>query len=121
MREPAEISSPINSAGATQAGVLTTSVRAIPPTRRPCRLTDAAGAPLYVVGGFSSLRPAPGADRFVADLSHAPAEYHDELLAVAALVTDDLPATPETLDRVLVSPAARFGAHVPGAHVNLGY
>jgi uncharacterized protein len=33
---------------------------------------------------------------------------------VAALVTDDLPATPATLDWVFVSPAARFGAHVPG-------
>jgi putative NADH-flavin reductase len=77
-------------------------------------LADAAGAPLYVVGGFSSLRPAPGAERFVADLSHAPAEYHDELRAVAALVTDDLPATPPTLNWVFVSPAARFGAHAPG-------
>jgi putative NADH-flavin reductase len=82
--------------------------------RTVARLAEAAGAPLYVVGGFSSLRPAPGADRFVADLAHAPAEFHDEILAGAALVTDDLPATAATLDWVFVSPAARFGAAVPG-------
>jgi len=78
------------------------------------RLADAAGASLYVVGGFSSLRPAPGADRFVTDLSHVPAELHPEILAGAALVTEDLPATPATLDWVFVSPALGFGAHVPG-------
>jgi uncharacterized protein len=78
------------------------------------RLADAQRAPLFVVGGFSSLRPAPGAPRFVTDLSHAPAEYHDELTTVAALVVDDLPATPETLDWVFVSPAGGFGAHTPG-------
>ncbi|AGL17001.1 NAD(P)-dependent oxidoreductase [Actinoplanes sp. N902-109] len=78
------------------------------------RLADAEGAALYVVGGFSSLRPAAGAPRFVTDLSHAPAAFHDEIVAAAALVTDDLPATPETLDWVFVSPAGGFGAHQPG-------
>lgn len=78
------------------------------------RLADAAGAQLYVVGGFSSLRPAPGADRFVTDLSHVPAELHDEINAGAALIIEDLPATPASLDWVFVSPAMRFGAHIPG-------
>lgn len=78
------------------------------------RIADAAGVPLHVVGGYSSLRPAPGAPRFVTDLSHAPAEYHAELTTVSALVSDDLPATPESLDWVFVSPAGRFGAHAPG-------
>lgn len=78
------------------------------------RLADTAKVPLYVVGGFSSLRPAPGAPRFAADLSHAPAELHHELTTVSALVSDDLPATPATLDWVFISPAAQFGAHVPG-------
>ncbi|MFI5931472.1 NAD(P)-dependent oxidoreductase [Actinoplanes sp. NPDC051494] len=78
------------------------------------RLVEAAGAQLYVVGGFSSLRPAAGADRFVTDLSHAPAEYHHELTTAAALVSEDLPATPAGLDWVFVSPAAGFGAHTPG-------
>lgn len=80
-------------------------------------LADAAGIPLFVVGGFSSLRPAAGAPRFVADLSHAPAEFHHELGTVSALVSDDLPATPESLDWVFVSPPLEFGAHSPGPRV----
>jgi len=82
--------------------------------RTLARLADAEGAPLYVVGGFSSLRPAAGAPRFAEDLSHAPAEFRDEITAVAALVVDDLPATPKTLDWVFVSPAAKFGSFAPG-------
>jgi uncharacterized protein len=78
------------------------------------RLAGAAGIPLLVVGGYSSLRPAPGADRFVTDLSHIPAELHDEIRAGAALITEDLPATPATLDWVFVSPPLRFGARTPG-------
>jgi uncharacterized protein len=81
--------------------------------RTIARLADAAGIPLFVVGGYSSLRPAPGADRFVADLSHIPVELHHEILAGAALIIEDLPAAPETLDWVFVSPALRFGAHAP--------
>ena len=82
-------------------------------TRTIARLADAAGARLFVVGGFSSLRPSPGADRFVTDLSHVPTELHSEILAGAALITDDLPATPESLDWVFISPARGFGAHAP--------
>jgi putative NADH-flavin reductase len=82
--------------------------------RTVARLTDEAGARLYVVGGFSSLRPAPGADRFVSDLSGVPAEVQEEVLAGAALIEEDLPAAPSTLDWVFVSPAAGFGAHLPG-------
>jgi putative NADH-flavin reductase len=78
------------------------------------RLADAAGARLFVVGGYSSLRPAPGADRFVTDLSYIPAELHDEIRAGAALIIEDLPATPATLDWVFVSPALAFGAYMPG-------
>ena len=78
------------------------------------RLTDAAGARLLVVGGFSSLRPAPGAPRFAEDLEHVPAAFRDEILVGAALVIEDLPATPETLDWVFVSPAQLFGSYAPG-------
>jgi uncharacterized protein len=78
------------------------------------RLADAAGVSLFVVGGYSSLRPAPGAERFVTDLSHVPAELHDEIRAGAALIIEDLPATPATLDWIFVSPALSFGAHMPG-------
>ncbi|MEV7989612.1 NAD(P)H-binding protein [Micromonospora sp. NPDC085948] len=81
--------------------------------RAVARLADAAGVPLFVVGGYSSLRPAPGAERFVADLSHVPAELHDEIRAGAALIIEDLPAAPATLDWVFVSPALRFGAYMP--------
>ncbi|MEU8288208.1 NAD(P)H-binding protein [Micromonospora sp. NPDC048905] len=81
--------------------------------RTVARLADAAGVPLFVVGGYSSLRPAPGAERFVADLSHVPAELHDEIRAGAALIIEDLPAAPATLDWVFVSPALRFGAYMP--------
>jgi putative NADH-flavin reductase len=78
------------------------------------RLADAAGIPLFVVGGYSSLRPAPGADRFVTDMSHIPAELHNEILSGAAIVIEDLPATPPTLDWTFVSPPLGFGAHLPG-------
>jgi uncharacterized protein len=78
------------------------------------RLTDAANARLFVVGGFSSLRPAAGAPRFVEDLSQVPAELHDEILAGAALIIEDLPSTSETLDWVFVSPAQSFGSFAPG-------
>jgi uncharacterized protein len=82
--------------------------------RTIARLADTEGARLFVVGGFSSLRPAPAAPRFVEDLSQHPAEVHEEILVGAALIIDDLPTTPETLDWVFVSPAARFGAFAPG-------
>ena len=48
------------------------------------------------------------------DLSHVPAELHDEILVGAALIIEDLPATSETLDWVFVSPAQAFGAFAPG-------
>ena len=82
--------------------------------RTIARLADAEGARLFVVGGYSSLRPAPRAPRFVEDLSHVPAEVQAEVLAGAALVIEDLPSTPETLDWVFVSPALAFGSFAPG-------
>lgn len=82
--------------------------------RTVARLADAEGARLYVVGGFSSLRPAPGAPRYVEDLSQVPEALHGEILAGAALITEDLPAAPESLDWVFVSPAQVFGSFAPG-------
>ncbi|GHF79786.1 hypothetical protein FHX82_005813 [Amycolatopsis bartoniae] len=92
-------------------GPMTGVFRAV--NRTIAELADQAGARLFVVGGYSSLRPAPGADRFVTDLSDVPAAVHDEVLAGAALIIEDLPATPDSLDWVFVSPAFRFGAHAP--------
>ena len=82
--------------------------------RTVARLAAAAGARLYIVGGFSSLRPAPGADRYISDLSGIPAELHPEITMGAAVLIEDLPSAPEELDWVFVSPAAAFGAHQPG-------
>jgi putative NADH-flavin reductase len=93
-------------------GPLTSSFRDV--YRTIARLSDSKGVPLFVVGGFSSLRPGPGAPRYVEDLSHAPAEFHDEIVTVSALVMDDLPATAHTLDWVFISPAGRFGSFAPG-------
>lgn len=93
-------------------GALAESFREV--NRTIMRLADAAKARLFVVGGFSSLRPAAGAPRFMEDLSGVPAEIHDEILAGAALIIEDLPSTPETLDWVFVSPAQNFGSYAPG-------
>ncbi|GAA0269387.1 NAD(P)-dependent oxidoreductase [Cryptosporangium japonicum] len=93
-------------------GPLTDSFRDV--NRTVARLADAAGARLFVVGGFSSLRPEPGAPRFVEDLTHVPAEIHAEVLAGAALIIEDLPATPDSLSWVFVSPARMFGSFAPG-------
>jgi uncharacterized protein len=82
--------------------------------RTIARLADAAGARLFIVGGFSSLRPAPGAPRYVEDLSQVPAELHAEIQTGAAVLLEDLPNAPESLDWVFVSPALGFGAYAPG-------
>ncbi len=71
-------------------GALTESFRDV--YRTIARLADAANVPLFIVGGFSSLRPSPGAPRYVTDLSDIPAENHAEPTVGAALVIDDLPA-----------------------------
>lgn len=93
-------------------GPLTDTFREV--TRTIARLADAAGARLFVVGGFSSLRPATGAPRYVEDLSQVPEELHHEIQSGAALVIEDLPATAESLDWVFVSPPLGFGAYAPG-------
>lgn len=93
-------------------GALAASFRDV--YRKIARLADSEAVPLFVVGGFSSLRPAAGSPRFVEDLSHAPAEFHAELITVSALVSDDLPSAPVTLDWVFVSPAGKFGSFAPG-------
>lgn len=82
--------------------------------RTLARLAETEGSRLFVVGGFSSLRPAAGAPRFVEDLSAVPEELRHEIVTGAALIIEDLPATEETLDWVFVSPAAAFGSFAPG-------
>ncbi|GAA2729317.1 NAD(P)-dependent oxidoreductase [Cellulomonas aerilata] len=76
------------------------------------RLSAEAGARYLQVGGFSSLRPAPGAPRFVE--GEVPEQYRDEALegeATRVLLADDAPGA---LDWVFVSPAGTYGAWAAG-------
>jgi putative NADH-flavin reductase len=72
----------------------------------------AAGARYLQVGGFSSLRPEPGAPRFVE--GDVPAEFRDEARegeATRVLLAEE---APENLDWVFVSPAGSYGAWAAG-------
>lgn len=68
-------------------------------------------ARLIVVGGFGSLRPAPGAPRFVEGGAMPPAvaAASREMLDVLTSLT----AAPDDLDWVYLSPPQQFGAHRP--------
>ncbi len=73
----------------------------------------ASGARLIVIGGFGSLRPAPGAPRF-AEGDAMPPEFLPEareMASVLGMLERDAPAS---LDWVFISPAASFGAFAPG-------
>lgn len=71
----------------------------------------ASGARLVVVGGFSSLRPAPGAPRFIE--TGVSEQYRVEAEAGHAFL-EYLTTTDESLNYVFVSPAAKFGSFAPG-------
>jgi len=74
-------------------------------------LAAAAGARLIVVGGFSSLRPAPGAPRFAeGDL---PPEFAAEAREGNSVLSALSAGAPQNLDWLFVSPAAAFGAYTP--------
>lgn len=75
-------------------------------------LARTAGARLFVVGGFSSLRPAEG-EPAAADSGQLPPEFGTEPLQMHAVLTA-LKDEPEDLDWVFLSPAMEFGAHAPG-------
>lgn len=79
--------------------------------RRLAELAAASGARLVVIGGFSSLRPAPGAPRFAE--GDVPAEFADEARELNAVLEDLIQNAPEGLDWVFVSPAAAYGAYAP--------
>lgn len=110
--EPAVLDSALEGADAV---VMAVSSRAGGPQIAPelaSLLVDRAGsARLAVVGGFSSLRPAEGAPRFieagVAEQYRAEAEAGHGSLEV-------LKAAPEGVDWVFFSPAAKFGSWIPG-------
>lgn len=69
------------------------------------------GSRLIVVGGFSSLRPEPGAPRFIE--GDIPEEYRAEAQAGHA-VLELLQNADTALDWTFVSPAALFGSYAPG-------
>lgn len=71
-----------------------------------------AGATLVVIGGFGSLRPAPGAPRFAE--GEQPPEFAAESREMHAIQQWFATDAPANLDWVYVSPAANFGAHAPG-------
>lgn len=71
-----------------------------------------AGARYIQVGGFSSLRPAPGAPRFVE--GDIPEQFRDEALEGEATRVMLAEEAPEGLDWVFVSPAGAYGAWAAG-------
>lgn len=75
-------------------------------------LATDAGVRFGVVGGFSSLRPSEGAQRF-AESGELPPEYASEALQMNEVLTR-LGQTPDTLDWFFASPAMQFGAYAPG-------
>lgn len=91
-------------------GELETELRAV--DARLAELAGAAGVRFGVIGGFSGLRPAPGAPRFV-DGDGVPAEFAAEARTMVD-VLEDLEATPAELDWFFVSPAADYGSYAPG-------
>ena len=79
---------------------------------RLARLSAESGARYLQIGGFSSLRPAPGEARFVE--GELPPQFREEALegeATRAMLADDAPAN---LDWVFFSPAGGYGAWAPG-------
>lgn len=70
------------------------------------------GARFVGIGGFSSLRPAEGAPRFV-EGDDLPPEFAAEAREMNDILTD-LATGSVDVDWLFVSPAAEFGSHVPG-------
>ena len=76
------------------------------------RLSAEAGARYLQVGGFSSLRPAPGQPRVVE--GEIPEQYRGEALEGEATRVLLAEHAPEGLDWLFISPAAGYGAFAPG-------
>ena len=103
---------------AADAGVLTLSPRGETAGRLvqlyPVYAAAAAeaGARLIMVGGFSSLRPAPGQPRFAE--GEIPEQFREEALEGEATRHWLATSAPADLDWVFVSPAGGYGAWAPG-------
>lgn len=72
----------------------------------------ANGARFVGIGGFSSLRPAEGAPRFV-EGDDLPPEFAAEAREMNDILAD-LATGSVDVDWLFVSPAAEFGSHAPG-------
>jgi putative NADH-flavin reductase len=80
--------------------------------RELARLSAEAGARYLQIGGFSSLRPAPGAPRFAE--GEIPEQFRDEALegdATRALLVEE---ADDDLDWLFLSPAGSYGAWAAG-------
>ena len=80
--------------------------------RELARLSAEAGVRYLQIGGFSSLRPSPGAPRFAEN--EIPEQFRDEALegdATRAMLVEDAPSD---LDWLFVSPAGSYGAWAAG-------
>lgn len=89
--------------------------------RELSRLAGQHGIRIAVVGGFSSLRLAPGGPR-IADGDDLPPQFAGEAIQMNTVLTELL-GSPESVDWVLFSPAMQFGSYVPGealGHYRLG-
>ena len=76
------------------------------------RLSAVSGARYLQVGGFSSLRPAPDAPRFVE--GEMPEQYRQEAVEGEATRLMLVDSAPSELDWVFVSPAGSYGSWAPG-------
>jgi uncharacterized protein len=76
------------------------------------RLSAEAGARYLQVGGFSSLRPAPDAPRFVE--GEIPDEFREEALEGEATRVMLVDSAPQDLDWLFISPAGAYGSFAPG-------
>lgn len=76
------------------------------------RLAADAGARYLQTGGFSSLRPAADAPRFVE--GEIPQEYRDEAIEGEATRVMLLENAPDSLDWLFISPAGEYGSFAPG-------
>ncbi|MGO4536791.1 NAD(P)-dependent oxidoreductase [Leifsonia sp. 2MCAF36] len=83
-------------------------------------LAAASGARLVVIGGFSSLRPAPGAPRF-AEGDDLPPQFAGEARELNAVLGDLIENAPAGLDWVFVSPAATYGSYAPASEPRGSY
>lgn len=77
-----------------------------------CTAAAEADARFVAIGGFSSLRPAPGQPRFAE--GDVPEQFRSEALEMDAIRTWLAEAAPEGVDWLFVSPAGAYGVWAAG-------